>query len=66
MMPWVPVGCVGKQGFLSWEQANRTLGRERFKPAKKAGRGRIAIYRCRVCSFWHIGASMLNDKKAGQ
>jgi hypothetical protein len=51
----IHVGCHGKDPFLSWDKAKRAMSRGRFKDRR--GRGDMNIYRCRLCSFWHIGRS---------
>lgn len=56
-------GCQGKEGFTSWEDADRII-RDRRRKAKRrftshkqarAERATLHPYRCRFCQQWHIG-----------
>lgn len=46
--------CEGRKGFLSWDHANRSLGRGRFRGGYY--RKQLTIFRCRYCAAWHIGS----------
>lgn len=52
--------CTGKQPFLTWDAAKRAMSRDRFRPDSRDGI--LAPYRCRQCSFWHIGKSKFVKK----
>lgn len=52
-------GCWGKQGYLTWDAANKTIARNRFRPKVGPGHTRVMIYRCRFCAKWHIGSGSL-------
>lgn len=47
--------CQGKTGYLTWDGAKQSMSRNKFKPNSLGGR--VAIYRCRYCSQWHIGST---------
>jgi len=44
------MGCVGKEGFKTWQHAARSsLKRSRRNKWK------VEPYRCRFCGYWHNG-----------
>lgn len=60
-MSYAVNACQGKTGYLTWDQANRSLKRGRFTDL--LGSGAMNVYRCRVCQFWHVGRGALKVSK---
>lgn len=48
-------GCVGKQAFVSFAKADKTIG-HRLRQFSHA-------YHCQVCGDWHIGGRRVNRDK---
>lgn len=52
----VAAGCRGKRSFLSWDLANKVAKRSRR--SKMHDGDILRPYRCRWCSYYHIGTSL--------
>ena len=56
-------GCIGKQGYASWDEANRIVQRRqksaRRKKQQRADRASLRPYRCRHCHQWHIAGGQI-------
>lgn len=46
-------GCLGKERFNTWKEAERIVGRKRGhkQPMKRN------VYRCRFCQGYHVGTA---------
>jgi hypothetical protein len=53
----VPVECIGKVAFVSWDRAHQVSKRSKRKSQRRgyAGSG-MGVYRCPCCRQWHIGS----------
>jgi hypothetical protein len=49
--------CTGKAAYLTWSLAKLALPRSGRQTG--SGRGRVVIYKCRFCHFWHVGSKTL-------
>jgi hypothetical protein len=45
--------CSGKVGFGSPETAHKTV--QRMAKYKQRRRGKIKVFKCDLCSQWHLG-----------
>jgi hypothetical protein len=51
--------CEGKKK-RSWTEANKTANQIGHREGKK---GRVSIYRCFFCRYWHVGGDMRPKNK---
>ena len=56
-------GCLGKQAFMTFAIASKSVASRRSRNRGQAGV--LQIYRCPHCNAWHLGGS-LKPRRAGQ
>lgn len=54
--------CTGKTSYLTWDAASKAMSRGRFRRNDNR-EGQVTVYRCRICSGWHIGKSKFGKKR---
>ena len=56
-LPDIGSGCIGKNGYSSFDSANFALSKMNKK--NKRQNGYLSVYKCQFCSSFHVG----NQKK---
>jgi|GEM_PF-6886330 len=52
--------CEEKKKYLTYERAKFSCQRlKRYAGGKK---GRLIVYHCRFCNYWHIGSKLKSNK----